>query len=83
MGVDLSPREEIRRAADIVDLVGQFVQLRKAGRNFVGLCPFHAEKDPSFTVNPERQTFHCFGCKKGGDVSPFGWNIMVPLSVRL
>ena len=66
-----SAREEIRRAADIVELVGQFVQLKKAGRNFVGLCPFHAEKDPSFTVNPERQTFHCFGCKKGGDIFAF------------
>jgi DNA primase len=66
-----SAKEEIRRAADIVELVGQFVQLKKAGRNFVGLCPFHAEKDPSFTVNPERQTFHCFGCKKGGDIFAF------------
>ena len=66
-----SAKEEIRRAADIVELVGQYVQLKKAGRNFVGLCPFHAEKDPSFTVNPERQTFHCFGCKKGGDIFAF------------
>ncbi len=66
-----SAKEEIRRAADIVEVVGQFVQLKKAGRNFVGLCPFHAEKDPSFTVNPERQTFHCFGCKKGGDIFAF------------
>ena len=66
-----SAKEEIRRAADIVELVGQFVQLKKTGRNFVGLCPFHAEKDPSFTVNPERQTFHCFGCKKGGDIFAF------------
>jgi DNA primase len=66
-----SAKEEIRGAADIVELVGQFVQLKKAGRNFVGLCPFHAEKDPSFTVNPERQTFHCFGCKKGGDIFAF------------
>ena len=66
-----STKEEIRRVADIVELVGQFVQLKKAGRNFVGLCPFHAEKDPSFTVNAERQTFHCFGCKKGGDIFAF------------
>jgi DNA primase len=66
-----SAKEEIKRAADIVDLIGQFVQLKKAGRNYVGLCPFHAEKDPSFTVAPDRQTFHCFGCKKGGDVFSF------------
>jgi DNA primase len=66
-----SAKEEIRRAADVVELIGQFVQLKKVGRNYVGLCPFHAEKDPSFTVNPERQTFHCFGCKKGGDIFAF------------
>ena len=66
-----SAKEEIKRAADIVELIGRYVQLRKAGRNYVGLCPFHAEKAPSFTVNPERQTFHCFGCKKGGDVFSF------------
>ena len=66
-----SAKEEIKRAADIVELIGRYVQLRKAGRNYVGLCPFHAEKAPSFTVNPERQTFHCFGCKKGGDIFSF------------
>jgi len=66
-----SAKEEIRRTADIVELIGQFVKLKKAGRNYVGLCPFHAEKDPSFTVSPERQTFHCFGCKKGGDIFSF------------
>jgi DNA primase len=66
-----SAKEEIRRTADIVELIGQFVKLKKAGRNYVGLCPFHAEKEPSFTVSPERQTFHCFGCKKGGDIFSF------------
>ena len=66
-----SAKEDIKRAADAVELIGQFVQLKKAGRNYVGLCPFHAEKAPSFTVSPERQTFHCFGCKKGGDIFTF------------
>ena len=66
-----SAKDEIKRTADIVELIGQYVQLNKAGRNYTGLCPFHSEKDPSFTVNRERQTFHCFGCKKGGDVFTF------------
>jgi len=64
-------KERVKQVADIVELIGQFVQLRKTGRNFVGLCPFHAEKAPSFTVSPERQMFHCFGCKKGGDIFAF------------
>lgn len=66
-----SAKEEIKSAADIVQLIGEFVQLRKAGQNYVGLCPFHSEKDPSFSVSPARQMFHCFGCKKGGDVFAF------------
>ncbi|SPD72808.1 DNA primase [uncultured Desulfobacterium sp.] len=66
-----SAKDEIKRTADVVQLIGQYVTLRKAGRNYVGLCPFHPEKAPSFTVNPERQTFHCFGCKKGGDIFVF------------
>ncbi|MBW2066638.1 MAG: DNA primase [Deltaproteobacteria bacterium] len=66
-----SAKEEIRRAVDIVDLIGQFVRLKKAGQNYVGLCPFHSEKDPSFTVSPSKAMFHCFGCKKGGDVFAF------------
>ncbi len=71
MGYYQSTKEEIRRRADIVALVGQFVQLRKAGRNHVGLCPFHTESAPSFTVNPAKQIFHCFGCKRGGDIFAF------------
>lgn len=66
-----SAKEEVRQAADIVEVVGQFVQLRKAGQNYLGLCPFHSEKTPSFTVSPSKQMFHCFGCKKGGDVFTF------------
>ncbi|MBI2491109.1 MAG: DNA primase [Candidatus Rokubacteria bacterium] len=63
--------DEIRSAVDVVDLVGRFVRLRKAGAGWKGLCPFHAEKTPSFTVNPTRGIFHCFGCGVGGDVFGF------------
>ncbi len=63
--------EEIRRRADIVEVVGRVVPLRRAGRAQVGLCPFHQEKTPSFHVNPDRQIFKCFGCGKGGDVVKF------------
>jgi DNA primase len=66
-----STKEQIKRTADIVQVIGQFVQLKKAGKNFMGLCPFHAEKAPSFTVSPDRQMFHCFGCKRGGDIFAF------------
>src|SRR3954464_2973706 len=61
-------REHIRAASDIVDVIGNYIPLKRAGANFVALCPFHREKTPSFHVNPQRQTFHCFGCNKGGDV---------------
>jgi DNA primase len=63
--------EEVRSRADIVEVVGAHVRLRKAGRNFVGLCPFHGEKTPSFTVNREKGFFHCFGCGAGGTVFNF------------
>lgn len=62
---------EIRDRTDMVQLVGSYVQLKKAGRNFKGLCPFHGEKTPSFIVFPESGTFHCFGCGKGGDCLTF------------
>jgi len=63
--------EEIRMAVDIVDYVGQFVQLRKVGKNYVGLCPFHTEKTPSFTISPDKQLYHCFGCGAGGNIFNF------------
>jgi DNA primase len=64
-------KEELRRTVDIVELIGQFVQLKRSGQSYMGLCPFHSEKAPSFTVSPSRQMFHCFGCKKGGDLFAF------------
>ena len=63
--------EEVRARADIVEIVGAQVRLKRAGRNFVGLCPFHNEKTPSFSVNAERGFFHCFGCGAGGTVFDF------------
>ncbi len=63
--------EQVRNASDIVDVIGSFLQLKRAGTNFIGLCPFHNEKTPSFNVSPSRQIFHCFGCHKGGDVFTF------------
>lgn len=63
--------EEIREKCDLVEIISAHVALRKAGRNFQGLCPFHNEKTPSFSVNPERQVWKCFGCGEGGDVFKF------------
>ena len=56
----------VKERADIVAIVSEHVKLKRAGRSFVGLCPFHAENSPSFTVTPARGTFHCFGCQKHG-----------------
>ncbi len=63
--------EEIRMAVDIVDYVNQFVPLRRVGKNYVGLCPFHAENTPSFTISPDKQLYHCFGCGAGGNIFNF------------
>ncbi|MBW6509419.1 MAG: DNA primase [Desulfuromonadales bacterium] len=63
--------EQVRDRTDIVELVSQYVDLKTSGRNRLGLCPFHAEKSPSFSVNAERQFYHCFGCGAGGDVFSF------------
>ncbi len=62
---------EVKNAADIVKIISEYVILKNAGRNFIGLCPFHSEKTPSFSVSPDRQIFHCFGCGTGGNVFSF------------
>ncbi len=63
--------DEIKRRINIVDLVSEFVSLKQAGRSFIGLCPFHKEKTPSFTVSPDKQIFYCFGCAEGGNALAF------------
>ena len=70
-GISPATLERIRAASDIVDVIGAYLPLKKAGANFTALCPFHKEKTPSFNVNPHKQIFHCFGCHKGGDVFTF------------
>lgn len=75
---DTEIKEQVKEATDIVGVIGQFVALKKRGSNYLGLCPFHTEKTPSFNVHGDRQFFHCFGCGKGGDVFTFlmeheGW----------
>ena len=62
---------EVRQSNDIVDVISQYVHLKRSGRNFFGLCPFHNEKSPSFSVSPDKQIFHCFGCGVGGNVITF------------
>ncbi len=77
--------ESVRLATDIVQLIGEYVRLEKKGKNYVGSCPFHQERDPSFTVSPEKQIFYCFGCGAGGNVFRFLMlyeNLTFPEAVR-
>src|SRR3954469_14348490 len=71
MPVPDSTVDEIKRRLDVVDIISQTVQLKRSGRSFKGLCPFHGEKTPSFYVFPETGTWRCFGCNEGGDVFSF------------
>ncbi|RIO88047.1 DNA primase [Staphylococcus haemolyticus] len=71
MRIEQSVINEIKDKTDILDLVSEYVKLEKRGRNYIGLCPFHDEKTPSFTVSEDKQICHCFGCKKGGNVFQF------------
>jgi len=71
MRIPESKIEEIRNAANIVDIISEYIPLRKRGKNYIGLCPFHSEKTPSFTVSDDKQIFHCFGCHAGGNVFKF------------
>lgn len=71
MRIDQSIINEIKDKTDILDLVSEYVKLEKRGRNYIGLCPFHDEKTPSFTVSEDKQICHCFGCEKGGNVFQF------------
>ena len=63
--------DEVRQTNDIVDIISQYVHLKRSGRNYFGLCPFHNEKSPSFSVSPDKQIFKCFGCGAGGNVFSF------------
>src|SRR3989304_10594652 len=63
--------DEVKSKVDIVSLLSEYIELKKAGRNYKALCPFHSEKTPSFMISPELQRFKCFGCSKSGDVITF------------
>src|SRR5256886_17619373 len=78
--------DRVKQQADIVRVVGEYVRLKKSGANFTGLCPFHAEKSPSFAVHPTKQIYHCFGCGVGGDVFQFVMGMgtgAVPGAIRI
>ncbi|HDD43618.1 MAG TPA: DNA primase, partial [Candidatus Desulfofervidus auxilii] len=63
--------EEVKNTANIVEVIGEYVPLKRVGKNYVALCPFHDEDKPSFTVSEDKQIFHCFGCGIGGNVFTF------------
>jgi DNA primase len=71
MSIPQSFVQELIARADVVEIVGRYVQLKKGGANFMGLCPFHSEKSPSFSVSPSKQFYHCFGCGKTGNAISF------------
>ncbi|MBU3740050.1 MAG: DNA primase, partial [Rhodoferax sp.] len=71
MAIPASFTQELLARVDLIDVIGPHVQLKKSGSNFMGLCPFHGEKSPSFSVSPSKQFFHCFGCGKSGDAIAF------------
>jgi DNA primase len=78
--------QEIKDRIDIVELISEYVHLKQAGQNWKGLCPFHTEKTPSFTVSPAKQIYHCFGCGNGGDIFTFTINydnVSFPEAMRL
>src|SRR5574341_1420376 len=66
--------DQVRNSNDIIDIISEYVPLKKKGANYFGLCPFHAEKTPSFSVNQPKQIYHCFGCGEGGNVFTFLMN---------
>jgi len=67
----MDQKDEVKSKVDLVEVISSYLPLKKAGRNFAGLCPFHTEKTPSFIVSPDRGTWHCFGCSEGGDIFSF------------
>ena len=71
MAISQSVIEEIKYKADIESVISSYITLKRRGKNLIGLCPFHGEKTPSFTIYPENGSFYCFGCKVGGDVFTF------------
>ena len=73
--------DEIVARCDIVSVINEYVPLKRRGSNYQGLCPFHNEKTPSFSVSPSKQIFHCFGCGKGGNVFRFVMDIEVTLII--
>ena len=75
--------QEIKARLDLAEVVGRYVSLERAGQNYKGLCPFHQEKTPSFTVNPGKQFYYCFGCHATGDVFSFVMHMEAGTSTKL